>query len=123
MGRKQLKYCQIWLVFTRNTVAAALKGYIQFCNYATHALYVDFIDIFKLCRTRSYILPVPGGGKNIPFTLDKLHPEIRENKMSLKGPQQSTSLVFTTVKQLLTWLPMDKVLHNITVLHPTYTVQ
>lgn len=42
---------------------------------------------------------------NIPFTLDNLHPEIRENKCPLKGPQQSTSLFFlTTVKQLLTWL-------------------
>lgn len=42
---------------------------------------------------------------NIPFTLDNLHPEIRENKCPLKGPQQSTSyFLFTTVKQLLTWL-------------------
>lgn len=65
---------------------------------------------------------VGGGGKIIPFTLDKLHPEIREKKMSLIGPQQSTSLLFTTVKHLLTWPLMYKVLHNITVLHPMYTV-
>lgn len=42
--------------------------------------------------------------------------------MSLKGPQQSTSLFSTTVKQLLAWLLMYKVLHNITVLHTTYIV-
>lgn len=46
-----------------------------------------------------------GKKNNIPFTLDNLHPEIRENKCPLKGPQQSTSyFFFTTVKQLLTWL-------------------
>lgn len=89
-----------------------------------HMLYMLILQIYLSYAELNPIFYLSQvGGKNIPFTLDKLHPEIRENKMSLKGPQQSTSLFFTTVKQLLTWLLMDKVLHNITVLHPTYTVQ
>lgn len=84
-------------------------------------LYIFIYQIYL--RYVSYILSVPGVEKNIPFTLDKMHPEIRENKMSLKGPQQSTSLFLRHLQQLLAWFLMYNVLHNITVVHPTYTVQ